>query len=102
MKIARVMVTLPKQTAETLRLFAKLHDVDYSVIAQGALSKMAGTMPETADIDYVRGDTESLQVTLSDTAVKLLDMWREKTNMTKSQLVTYSLQQTIEKENGGI
>lgn len=102
MKVNRIMVTLPKGTIKMLRLFAKLQDVDYSVIIQMAITKMANTMPEKSDIAYTRGQTETVQVTLSDTAAKLLDMWREKTGLSKSETITYALQQTIEKEDGGI
>lgn len=102
MKVKRIMVTLPVKTEKNLRLFAKLHGIDYSLVIQQALTKMAGSMPEKADIDYKRGETQNIQVTLSDTAVKLLDMWREKTGLSKSILIIYSLQQTIEKESGGI
>ena len=98
MKSIRFLATLPSQTAHNLRAFAAQQEVDLSVIVQQAVTKMCDQHPSEDDIYYVRGDTEGVQVSVSDTTYQLLELWKKQTGLSKSKLVAYALQQTIEKE----
>ena len=75
--------------------FAQLHGINHSFVIQQAITKMSNTMPTEDDIHYIRGDTDKVQVMLSDTGYGLLELWSEKTGLSKSKLIMYALQQTI-------
>ena len=98
MNSKRFLATIPSQTAQTLRTCARQQRVDLSLIVQQAVTEMSGTRPTREDITYIRGDTEGVQVSFSDTAYRLLELWSEQSGLSKSLLVTYSLQKTIETE----
>lgn len=95
MKTKRFLITIPVDVAEELRRFANEQDVYLSLVIQKAITKMSIHVPTNNDIQYTRGDTERVQVSLSETAFYLLELWSEKTNISKSKLITYSLQNTI-------
>lgn len=95
MKTKRLLITIPDDTAEELRRFADEQDVYLSLVVQKAITKMSAHTPTTNDVQYERGQTESVQVSLSETAFNLLELWSEKTSLSKSKLITYSLQNTI-------
>lgn len=100
MKSKRLLATLPVNTEKNLMTFAKQHGIDHSLVVQQAITKMSDQYPNEDNIHYTRGETVGVQVSLSDTAYRLLELWSEQTNLTKSKLITYSLQNTI--ENGGL
>lgn len=100
MKTKRMLATLPSETERSLMLFARQHNIDHSLVVQQAITKMSEQRPTEADIVYTKGETKGVQVSLSDTAYRLLELWAEQTELTKSKLITYSLQNTI--ENGGL
>lgn len=95
MKTKRFLVTIPTATAKELHRFADEQDVYLSFVVQKAITKMSTHTPTEADITYERGETRRVQVTLSDTAYHLLELWSEKTKLSKSKLVAYSLEYTI-------
>ena len=95
MKTKRLLITIPDDVAEELRRFADEQDVYLSLVVQKAITKMSTHTPTNNDIQYKRGQTESVQISLSETAFNLLELWSEKTNLSKSKLITYSLQNTI-------
>lgn len=95
MKTKRFLITIPEDAAEELRRFADEQDVYLSLVIQKAITKMSTHTPTNDDIPYVRGETESVQVSLSETAFSLLELWSDKTSLSKSKLITYSLQNTI-------
>lgn len=100
MKSKRLLATIPNSTKKSLMTFADQHGIDHSLVVQEAITKMSEQYPTENDISYIRGETGQLQVTLSDTAYRLLELWSEQTTLTKSKLITYSLQKFI-MENGG-
>lgn len=95
MKTKRFLITIPVDVAKELHRFANEQDVYLSLVIQKAITKMSTHAPTNKDIQYERGDTERVQVSLSETAFHLLELWSEKTNLSKSKLITYSLQNTI-------
>lgn len=100
MKTKRIVATLPITTKQSLMRFATAQGVDHSFVVQRAITKMSDHHPDKTDIVYIRGQTEQVQITLSDTAYQLLSLWSEQTHLTKSKLITYSLQKTL--EDGGM
>lgn len=98
MKSIRFRAALPPRTAAILREFARQQDVDLSVVVQQAVTKMCDRHPTAEDIYYIRGDTTGVQISVSDTTYQLLQLWEKQTGLSKSKLVTYALQQTIEKD----
>lgn len=100
MKSKRLLATLPVEVKTNLMTFAKQQGIDHSLVVQEAITKMSERYPTEEDIPYIRGETSRVQISLSDTAYRLLELWSEQTNITKSKLITYSLKNTI--ENGGI
>lgn len=100
MMTKRILATVPKDTKQHLMAFSKQHNIDHSFVVQQAITKMSDQHPTENDISYIRGETENVQVSLSDTAYRLLELWSEQTGLSKSKLIIYSLQNTIEK--GGI
>lgn len=99
MKSIRFLATLPTRTAAILREFARQQEVDLSVVVQQAVTKMCDHHPSAEDIYYVRGETTGVQVSVSETTYQLLRLWEKQTGLSKSKLVAYALQQTIEKES---
>lgn len=97
MKTKRFLITIPVEDAKMLRQFAAEQDVYLSLVVQKAITKMSTHTPTNNDIKYERGNTEPVQVSLSETAYHLLELWSEKTKLSKSKLVAYSLQNTISK-----
>lgn len=100
----RLLITMPKKTKQNLRDFAALNHVDSSVIVQQAITEMSNRMPTQADLDDLpNGPSERMLVTFSYTGIRLLEMWSEKTGITKSNLVAYALEKCIKSktENGG-
>lgn len=100
MKSKRMLATIPVETKKTLMTFSRQHNIDHSLVVQQAITKMSEERPTEKDVSYVRGETDGVQISLSDTADRLLELWAEKTGLTKSKLIAYSLQNTI--ENGGL
>ena len=101
MKTERILATLPKMTKKSLMSFAELHRMDHSLVVQRAITELSDQHPREEDIPYIWGDTEQIQISLSDTAFCLLKLWSEQTGLSKSKLITYALEKTII-ENGGI
>lgn len=97
MKTKRFAVTLPVDLARELVLFAEKQDSSASIVAQHSITKNSHKRPVEDDISYVRGNTELLQLSFSQTAYQLIELWSEQTNISKSKLITYSLQQTFMK-----
>lgn len=95
-KSKRLLATIPVDTEKTLKSAARQHGIDHSLIIQQAITRMSKNHPSEKDIHYIRGDTVGVQVSLSDTAFRLLQMWSDQTGLSKSKLITYSLQKTIE------
>lgn len=101
MRTERILATIPKTTKKRLMSFSELHRMDHSLVVQRAITELSDHQPKEDDISYIRGDTEQIQVSLSDTAFCLLKLWSEQTGLSKSKLITYALEKTII-ENGGI
>lgn len=101
MRTERILATIPKTTKKSLMSFSELHRIDHSLVVQRAITELSDHQPKEDDISYIRGDTEQIQVSLSDTAFCLLKLWSEQTGLSKSKLITYALEKTII-ENGGI
>ena len=97
MKTKRFLATIPKELSKELDLFAKQQEASISLVAQQAVTRNSDARPLEEDIDYVRGETEGIQLSFSETAYQLIELWSEQTGLTKSKLVTYSLQQTFMK-----
>lgn len=95
MKTKRFLATIPKHQAQELARFAKEQDVYASEVVVRAITKMSGERPTDQDIDYTRGDTQGVQLSFSETAYRLLEMWSNETKLSKSKLVAYSLQETL-------
>ena len=95
MKAKRFLATLPKPVVEALKQFASENDLYLSVVVQRAITITASDKPTNNDIVYVRGETEGIQLTFSDTSYQLLELWKEQTGLSKSKLITYSLEKTI-------
>lgn len=101
MRTERILATIPKTVKKSLMSFSELHRMDHSLVVQRAITQLSGQHPREEDIPYIRGDTDTLQISLSDTAFCLLKLWSEQTGLSKSKLITYALEKTII-ENGGI
>lgn len=97
MNAKRLSITLPAQTKKTLKGYAKLNNVEPAIVVQDAITKMSKTSPAKTDITYAQG-IDRMLITFSDTGLRLLELWAEQTGLTKSQLVSYALQKTIENE----
>lgn len=95
MKTKRFLATIPKDVAQELARFAKEQDVYASEVVVRALTKMSHTNPTNETIEYTRGETQGVQLSFSETAYQLLEMWSQQTKLSKSKLVTYSLQETL-------
>ena len=81
-------------------VFAKQHNIDYSLAVQRAITKMSECQPSEEEIPMARGDTACIPVSLSDTAIRLLELWSEQTDLSKSKLITYSIEKTIIEQGG--
>lgn len=95
MKTKRFLATIPQDVGNELARFAQEQGVYASEVVTRAVTKMSNERPQDEDIDYVRGDTMGIQLSFSETAYQLLDMWSTQTKLSKSKLITYSLQQTL-------
>lgn len=95
MKTKRLLATLPKNVLTELERFSTEQGLFASIVVQRAVTKMSHTSPTEQDIDYVRGNTKGIQLTFSDTAFQLLELWSKQTKLSKSKLITYSLQETL-------
>ena len=95
MKSKRFLIKIDNETKDALMKFAQLHGINHSFVIQQAITKMSDTVPTDDDIHYIRGDTDKVQVMLSDTGYQLLELWSEKTGLSKSKLIMYALQQTV-------
>lgn len=93
----RFLATLPKTTADMLQQFADGQGINVSFIAQRAVTKMSETTPTLDALDYQRGATCGVQLTFSDTAYRLLELWSQQTDISKSKLIAYSIQETLDK-----
>lgn len=95
MDAKRFLIKIDTGTKDALMEFAKLQGINHSFVIQQAITKMSNDMPTEDDIHYIRGDTENVQVMLSETGYRLLELWSEKTGLSKSKLIMYALQQTV-------
>lgn len=95
MKTKRFAVSLPVELARELILFAEKQDSSASLVAQHSITKNSHKKPSNEDIEYTRGETEVIQLSFSQTAYQLIELWSEQTEISKSKLVTYSLQHTF-------
>lgn len=95
MKTKRFAVTLPIELAKELAQFAEKQDSSASLVAQHSITKNSHKKPTDEEIEYIRGDTEVVQLSFSQTAYQLIELWSEQTQVSKSKLVTYSLQHTF-------
>lgn len=95
MKTKRFLATIPMQLSKELELFAKQQETSVSLVAQQAVTRNSDARPSNEDIHYVRGETEGIQLSFSETAYQLIELWSEQSGLSKSKLITYSLQQTI-------
>lgn len=93
MNTKRFLATLPETTANALQQFACEQNIHASFIAQRAVTAMSEHMPTEDDIEYLRGETSGVQLTFSDTAYRLLELWSKQTGLSKSKLIAYSIQQ---------
>lgn len=97
MRTIRFLATIPKELSKELIIFARQQEVSASLVAQQAVTKNSNAKPLDREIDYVRGETEGVQLSFSETAYQLIELWSEQTGLAKSKLITYSLQQTFMK-----
>lgn len=95
LKSKRFLIKIDNDTKDALMEFSQLHGINHSFVIQQAITKMSETIPTENDIHYIRGDTDKVQVLLSDTGYRLLELWSEKTGLSKSKLIMYALQQTV-------
>lgn len=95
MMTKRFAVTLPIDLARELALFAEKLDSSVSIVAQHSVTKNSHKKPVEDDIQYIRGETEVIQLSFSQTAYQLIELWSEQMGISKSKLITYSLQQTF-------
>ena len=102
MHTKRFNIVLPVHTKKALDTFTALHKVDKSLVIQRAITKMSDMEKYQPSMEgsHEKTETVSQQVTLSDTAYRMLTMWESLTGLRKSKLVAYALQETIEKEGG--
>ena len=97
MKTKRFLATIPKELAEKLDLFAQKQESSVSLVVQHAVTKCSVSKPTEEDVEYIRGETQRVQLSFSQTAYQLIELWSQQTNLTKSKLITYSLQKTLTK-----
>ena len=95
MKSRRFLATLPNHVAAELLRFAAEQNVYASQVVQRSVTTVSDKQPKDKDILYIRGETTGVQLSFSDTAYQLLELWSKQTKLSKSKLITYSLQETL-------
>ncbi len=99
MKSKRIVVSLPTEIGADLTRYAATQGVTRSFVVQMAVTKLGGTTPDPKEVTTTRGHSTQVQVTLSETAFRLLELWSKQTGLSKTKLITYALEQTIERED---
>ena len=95
MRSKRFLATIPTNVADELARFAAEQNIYASQVVQRSVTKLSETSPTDQDVIYVRGETTGIQLSFSDTAYRLLELWSKQTKLSKSKLITYSLQETL-------
>lgn len=99
-KNRRPSITVPAAVKTSFLNFAALNSMDQAIVLQMAVTKKCLECPMAEDIPKTNGSGELLNTVMSEQTCNLLELWSQKTNLSKSSLVTYALQETIVKEGG--
>lgn len=87
----RLLITIPKSLKQYLYEYCEQNDVNPSYAVKDFISHCSKDTPKFRDVDY-KEQTERVQLTMSVTTFQLLSLWAEKTEISKSKLIAYSIQ----------